>query len=60
MLLLTNTDLRLDYIFGCVKTSERIRCNVNFGVCSNSAVHYSSIRYRLTCKIENINIIGSY
>lgn len=48
MLLLTNTDLRLHYIIGRVKTRERIRCNVNFGVC-DSTVHYSSIRYRFTC-----------
>lgn len=47
-LLLTNTDLRLHHIIGRVKTRERIRRNVNFGIC-DSTVHYSSVRYRLTC-----------
>lgn len=56
MLLLTNTDLRLHYIFGRVEPGKRIGRNVNLGIC-DSTVHYSSVRYWFTCSSEGKNVI---
>lgn len=56
MLLLTNTDLRLHYIFGRVEAGKRIGRNVNLGVC-DSTVHYSSVCYRFTYSSNRENVI---
>lgn len=56
MLLLTNTDLRLHYIFRRVEAGKRIGRNVNLGVC-DSTVHYSSVRYRFTCLSNRENAV---